>query len=60
LFVIVIFGANIGVFQTETFSWFDFITDYLMIPMVIGLYIGHKWWNKTKLIPLKECNFELE
>jgi lysine-specific permease len=60
LFLIVIFGANIGVFQTDTFSWFDFTTDYLMIPLVIGLYFGHKWRNKTKLIPLKECNFELE
>jgi lysine-specific permease len=60
LFVTVIFGANIGVFQAEKFSWFDFITDYLMIPVIIGLYVGHKWWNKTKLIPLKECNFELE
>jgi lysine-specific permease len=60
LFVIVIFGANIGVFQTETFSWFDFITDYLMIPLVAALYLGHKLWNKTKLVPLKECNFEME
>ena len=60
LFLIVIFGANIGVFQTETFSWFDFTTDYLMIPLVIGLYFGHKWRNRTKLIPLKDCNFELE
>ena len=60
LFVIVIFGANVGVFQTEKFSWFDFITDYLMIPLVIALYVGHKVWNKTKLVPLQECNFELE
>jgi lysine-specific permease len=60
LFIIVIFGANIGVFQTETFSWFDFATDYLMIPLVLALYVGHKLWHKTKLVPLKECNFELE
>ena len=32
LFVVVLFGANIGVFQTPVFSWFDFITGYLMIP----------------------------
>jgi lysine-specific permease len=60
LFVIVIFGANIGVFQTETFSWFDFLTDYLMIPVFAALYVGHKLWKKTKLVPLKQCNFELE
>jgi amino acid permease len=28
--------------------------------LVVALYLGHKWWNKTKLVPLKECNFELE
>ena len=60
LFIVVIFGANVGVFMTDKFSWFDFITDYLMIPLVIALYVGHKVWNKTRLVPLKECNFELE
>jgi lysine-specific permease len=57
LFLIVLFGANIGVFQTPVFSWFDFITSYLMIPAVVSLYIGHKYWNKTRLVPLEECNF---
>jgi len=57
LFLIVLFGANIGVFQTAEFSWFDFVTDYLIIPTVVVLYLGHKLWNKTHLVPLKECNF---
>jgi lysine-specific permease len=57
LFLIVLFGANIGVFQTPVFSWFDFITSYLMIPAVVSLYLGHKYWNKTRLVPLEECNF---
>ena len=60
LFVTVLFGANIGVFQTPVFSWFDFITGYLMIPVVLALYLGHKYWNKTRLVPLKDCNFELD
>ncbi len=60
LFLFVLFGANIGVFQTPMFSWFDFITSYLMIPAVVAFYVGHKLVNKTKLVPLKECNFELE
>jgi lysine-specific permease len=58
LFLVVLFGANIGVFQTEVFSWFDFVTDYLIIPTVIVLYLGHKIWNKTHVVPLKECNFD--
>jgi lysine-specific permease len=60
LFVTVLFGANIGVFQSAVFSWFDFITGYLMIPVFVILYFSHKYWNKTRLVPLKDCNFELD
>jgi lysine-specific permease len=60
LFIVVLFGANVGVFQTPVFSWFDFITGYLMIPGFLAFYLGHKYWNKTRLVPLKECNFEME
>jgi lysine-specific permease len=60
LFLLVLFGANISVFQTPVFSWFDFITGYLMIPIVVLLYLGHKYWNKTWVVPLKKCNFELD
>jgi len=60
LFVIVLFGANLSVFQAPEFSWFDCITGYVMIPVFIVLYFGHKLWNKTRLVPLKDCNFELE
>ncbi|MDP8984435.1 MAG: amino acid permease [Pseudomonadota bacterium] len=60
LFLLVLFGANIAVFQTAVFSWFDFITGYLMIPAFIGFYLGHKYCNKTRVIPLKDCNFEMD
>ena len=57
MFVFVIFGANIGVFQTPVFSWFDFITGYLMIPVFILLYVGHKIRHKTRMVPLERCDF---
>jgi lysine-specific permease len=60
LFVAVLFGANIGVFQAPVFSWFDFITGYLMIPVFVILYLGHKFVNKTHLVPLNDCNFEFD
>ena len=60
LFLLVLFGANIAVFQTAVFSWFDFITGYLMIPAFIAFYLGHKYCNKTRVIPLKDCNFEMD
>jgi lysine-specific permease len=47
-------------FQTPVFSWFNFISSYLTIPVFVALYVGHKLWNKTRLVPLRECNLELE
>jgi lysine-specific permease len=58
LFLVVLFGANISVFQAPVFSWFDFITGYLMIPVVVLLYLGHKLVNKTRLVPLEDCDFD--
>jgi lysine-specific permease len=58
LFLIVLFGANIGVFLTPQFSWFDFVTSYLMIPLFLALYLGHKWVKRTRVVPLEKCNFE--
>ena len=60
LFVVVIFGANISVFQAPVFSWFDFLAGYLIVPIFVALYLVHKLWNRTQLVPLKACNFELE
>jgi lysine-specific permease len=60
LFVIVLFGANMSVFQTPVFSWFDFITSYLVLPLFAGLYLWHKLRNKTRLVPLKDCDFKFE
>lgn len=60
LFTVVLFGANIGVFQAPVFSWFDFVTSYLMIPAFIALYVGHKLWHKTRMVALKDCDLEPE
>lgn len=57
LCTIVIFGSNIWIFQAETFSWFDFTTNYLCIPIFICLYVGYKIVKKTRIVPLTECDF---
>ena len=49
---------HLGV-QAPVFSWFDFITGYLIIPVFIALYLGHKIRNKTRLVSLKDCDFEM-
>jgi len=55
LFVAVLFGANAGVFRADPFSWFDFVTSYLMIPIFVLLYVIHKLWHKTRVVPLQDC-----
>jgi amino acid permease len=57
MFLIVILGANYSVFQASPFSWFDLITDYIMLPIYIALYVFHKVRNKTHLVPLDQCDF---
>jgi lysine-specific permease len=57
LFLAVLFGANAGVFAAEKFSWFDAVSSYLMIPIFVALYAGHKLWKRTRVVPLEECRF---
>ncbi len=56
---IVIFGANIWVFQAGNFTWFDFITNYILIPVTPILYLVYKYIKKTKIVPLMECDFTM-
>ncbi len=56
---IVIFGANIWVFQAGNFTWFDFITNYMLIPLTPILYFVYKYMKKTKIVPLMECDFTM-
>jgi lysine-specific permease len=58
LFLLVLFGANAGVFLAPQFSWFDFLTSYAMLPFFLLMYLGHKLIYRTRLVPLKDCNFE--
>ena len=55
----VILFCNIWVFQGDTFSWFDFISNYILIPVTPLLYLGYKYIKKTKIVPLKECDFTM-
>jgi lysine-specific permease len=60
LFVIVLLGANMGVFQAPVFSWFDFISGYGILPAFLALYLGHKLRYKTEIVPLNKCNFDFD
>ena len=59
LCIIVLFGSNIWVFQ-QKWSWFDFTTNYVCIPVFILLYVCYKKVKKTKIISLDDCDFNHE
>lgn len=40
------------------FNWGTFIGTYIGIPVFITLYLGYKFYHKTKLVPLTQCDFE--
>jgi len=59
MITIVVFLANMWVFMGDSFSWFDFITNYLMVAVFPALYLIYKFVKKTKLVPLMECDFTM-
>lgn len=38
------------------FSKVDFVTNYILLPVFILLYVVYKFWNKTKWIKLEEMD----
>ncbi|MFO1225932.1 amino acid permease [Roseateles sp.] len=60
LFVVVVFGANVWVFQADEFSWFDFLTNYAPIPGVLLLYFGHKLVRGTRLVRPQDARLDPE
>ena len=55
----VILFANYWIFLPGSFTWFDFITNYLPIFITPVLYIWYKKKYHTKVVPLLECDFTI-
>src|SRR3990167_8836122 len=58
LCIFVIAGQNYKAFTGNTIDWYGVIVSYLGVPVFIILWLGYKFLNKTKIVNLKECNFE--
>jgi len=39
------------------FNWRTFVTAYITIPTTVILYVGWKWWHKTRWVRLSEMDF---
>ncbi|NME98104.1 amino acid permease [Aneurinibacillus aneurinilyticus] len=60
LCIIIIFGQNYNAFLGETIDWNGILVSYIGLPLFFLLWMGYKFINKTKIVPLKACDFSQE
>ena len=58
LCIIIIVGQNYTAFMGETIDWYGVSVAYIGLPVFFAVYLGYKFTNKTKLIPLKDVNLD--
>ncbi|EGW34892.1 dicarboxylic amino acid permease [Spathaspora passalidarum NRRL Y-27907] len=56
--VLVIFIKNFTVFLGKPFTYKNFITGYIVLPVFLIMYFGYKFWYKTSIIKLHEVDLE--
>lgn len=60
LFVVVLLGANSGVFLAPVFSWYEFLSSYATLLAFLLLFVGYKLIKRTRLVPLQDCRLDAE
>lgn len=55
----VILGQDMALFSGDV-SWYGLLVSYIGLPFFLILWFGYKWIHKTKIVPLKDCCFDLE
>ncbi|MCM3130413.1 amino acid permease [Paenibacillus provencensis] len=59
LCMIVILGQALTLDLSDV-TWVDFAATYFTIPLFLAIWLGYKWKHKTKVIPLKDCDFSTD
>jgi lysine-specific permease len=54
----VILGQNYPAFLKGHIDWNGILVSYIGLPLFLMLWLGHKIWKKTKLIPLDQCELK--
>jgi amino acid permease len=53
----IIAGQNYKAFMGVQIDWYGIIVSYVGLPLFILLWLGYKFIKKTRVVPLKECDF---
>jgi amino acid transporter len=54
--IFLLFIQGFVVFE-KPFDWRGFVACYITLPTFVVLYVGFKWWNKTKWVKLEDIDF---
>ncbi|KAF7133781.1 hypothetical protein CNMCM5793_005135 [Aspergillus hiratsukae] len=54
MFTVLLFTGGYSTFMRGHWSTETFVSSYLNIPIILGLYFGYKLWGRTTIIPLDE------
>lgn len=54
----VIAGQNYQAFLSGSIDWYGVAVSYIGLPIFLAIWIGYKIYHKTKLISLKDCQFD--
>jgi lysine-specific permease len=58
--LIVIIAQNFQAFMAEEIDWGSVVAAYLGIPFFLSLWFGYKIIKKTKVVNLKDVDFDFE
>ncbi|PYH42924.1 amino acid transporter [Aspergillus saccharolyticus JOP 1030-1] len=56
--IIILFTGGFTVFTKGNWDPASFVSSYLDIPLVLALYLGYKFWKKTRLVSVHEMPLE--
>lgn len=57
--IIIILGQNYQAFTSGKIDWYGVAVSYIGLPIFLVTWFGYKYAKKTKVIPLKECSFDV-
>lgn len=58
LCMLVIAGQNYEAFLSGSIDWYGVAVSYIGLPIFLVVWLGYKIYHKTKLIALKDCQFD--
>ncbi|MGO0062980.1 amino acid permease [Brevibacillus fluminis] len=58
LCMVAVLGQNYSAFLGESIDWNGVMVSYIGLPLFLLLLVGYKIVKKTKVVSLKDCNFD--